>query len=80
VLLQTRCPSCRRLAPTDLASAGDGAVLEGPIGGRRADVLVTRLGRPALALEVRVAHAVGVEKEEALGLLAPAGIVEEVGA
>jgi len=66
VTLATRCPGCRRLAPRDLAAMGDGAVAEGAVGPLRADVLVTRGGRPALALEVRVTHVVGLEKEDAL--------------
>ncbi|MFT3913844.1 MAG: competence protein CoiA family protein [Anaeromyxobacteraceae bacterium] len=76
VTLATRCPGCRRLAPRDLAALGDAAVPEGAIGAPapaegarlqyRADVLVTRGGRPALALEVRVTHEVGPLKEDAL--------------
>jgi hypothetical protein len=69
VVLSTRCPTCRRAAPVDVALAGDGAVLEGTVGTRRADVLVTRGGRPALAIEVRVAHAIEPAKEEALASL-----------
>ena len=72
VTLAARCPSCRRPAPLDLASLGDAAALEGAVGGRRADVLVTRGGRPALALEVLVSHAVGAEKA---GALAAEGVV-----
>jgi len=66
VVLLTRCPACRRAAPLDLATLGDGAVAEGAIGPLRADVLVTRGGRPALALEVKVTHALPPEKEAAL--------------
>ena len=69
VVLSTRCPTCRRAAPVDVAAAGDGAVLEGLVGTRRADVLVTRGGRAALAVEVRVAHAIELAKEEALASL-----------
>ena len=69
VVLSTRCTTCRRPAPVDVAAAGDGAVLEGLVGTRRADVLVTRGGRPALAVEVRVAHAIEPAKEEALASL-----------
>jgi hypothetical protein len=66
VLLRARCPSCRRASPIDLASLGDSALGEGSVGSLRADVLVSRRGRPSLALEVRVAHAVPPEKEAAL--------------
>ena len=66
VHLEVRCPGCRRPAGVDLAGLGDGAALEGAVGALRADVLVYRGGRPALALEVRVAHAVPPGKEEAL--------------
>jgi hypothetical protein len=69
VVLATRCPGCRRPAPLEVATAGDAAVLEGLVGTRRADVLVTRRGAPALALEVRVAHAVEEDKERALAAL-----------
>jgi hypothetical protein len=69
VVLSTRCPACRRPAPVEVTAAGDAAVLEGLVGSRRADVLVTRGGAPALALEVRVAHAVEEEKERALAAL-----------
>ena len=62
-----RCPSCRLVTPLDLALAGDAAVAEGAVGLLRADVLVLRAGRPALALEVKVTHAVEAEKERALG-------------
>ncbi len=66
VRVGARCPGCRRPAPLDLGEAGDAAREEGAVGPLRADVLVTRGGRPALALEVRVAHAVSPAKEEAL--------------
>lgn len=66
VTVLARCPACRRLAPRDLGSEGDAAAAEGAVGTLRADVLVLRAGRPALALEVRVTHAVDVEKEAAL--------------
>ncbi len=69
VLLGARCPGCRRPAPLDLAAQGDGAAAEAPIGPLRADVLVTRRGAPALALAVRVAHALEAGKEEARGRL-----------
>lgn len=39
---------------------------EGAVGPLRADVLVTARGRPALAIEVKVTHAVEPEKEAAL--------------
>jgi predicted RNA-binding Zn-ribbon protein involved in translation (DUF1610 family) len=74
VLLSVRCPRCRRPSPVDLAGTGDDAVLEGPVGARRADVLVLRGGRPALALEVRAAHALGGEKEDALAALGVAAV------
>jgi hypothetical protein len=66
VLVVARCPACRRAQPIDLATRGDAAVDEGAVGPLRADVLVTRGGRPALALEVKVTHAVEPEKEAAL--------------
>jgi hypothetical protein len=66
VRLLARCPGCRREAPLDLAALGDAATPEAPLGALRVDVLVTRGGRPALALEVRVTHAVDVAKEAAL--------------
>ncbi len=69
LIVAARCPSCRRPTPADLAALGDGAEEEAPVGPLRADVLVTRRGRPALAFEVRVAHAVGEAKAEALGAL-----------
>jgi hypothetical protein len=80
VTLAVRCPSCRRPAPRDLAGLGDAALVEGPVGPRRADVLVLCRGAPALALEVRVAHALGPEKEEALtGLGVPAAEIDARG-
>ena len=48
------------------AALGDAAVAEGAVGALRADVLVTASGRPALALEVKVTHALGPEKEASL--------------
>ena len=66
VALGARCPRCRRETPLDLASLGDAAVPEGSVGTLRADVLVTRAGAPALALEVLVTHAVDTGKELAL--------------
>jgi len=66
VTLLARCPSCRLPALRELAAAGDAAVAEGAVGPLRADVLVLRRGRPALALEVRVTHAVEAGKEAAL--------------
>ncbi len=67
VTLLARCKACRRPTPLDLSLAGDAAVEEGAVGALRADVLVLRLGRPALAIEVAVTHAVEPAKEEALG-------------
>jgi predicted RNA-binding Zn-ribbon protein involved in translation (DUF1610 family) len=69
VRLILRCPGCHRPAPADLASLGDAARTEGRVGSLRADVLVTRGGSPALALEVRVAHALEAGKEAALSAL-----------
>lgn len=66
VTLLARCPSCRRPAPRDLGASGDAAVAEGAVGPLRADVLVLARGAPALALEVKVSHAVDPEKEAAL--------------
>jgi len=66
VELLARCPTCRRAVPRDLAAAGDEAVEEGAVGALRADVLVLSRGKPALALEVRVTHAVDPAKEAAL--------------
>jgi hypothetical protein len=67
VTLVARCPACRRRAPVDLSALGDEAVAEGSVGALRADVLVRSRGRPALALEVKVTHAVDPQKEAALG-------------
>jgi hypothetical protein len=69
VLALARCPACRRLAPVELAALGDRAEAEGAVGPLRADVLVRAGERPALAIEVRVTHAVEPEKEAALGAL-----------
>jgi predicted RNA-binding Zn-ribbon protein involved in translation (DUF1610 family) len=66
VTLLARCPACRRATPRDLAACGDAAAAEGAVGALRADVLVLARGRPALALEVRVTHAVDAAKEAAL--------------
>jgi len=66
VELRARCPSCRRATPRPLAAFGDAAGAEGAAGQLRCDVLVTRDGRPALALEVRVTHGIGEKKEAAL--------------
>lgn len=66
VRLLARCPGCRRLVPDTLVSFGDSATSEGSVGALRADVLVLRRGRPSLALEVRVSHAVDPAKEAAL--------------
>jgi hypothetical protein len=71
VTLLARCARCRRRLPVDLGSSGDAAEAEGAVGPLRADVLVRTRGVPSLALEVRVTHAVAVEKEAAL---AAAGI------
>jgi Competence protein CoiA-like family len=69
VRLAARCPRCRREAPLDLAALGDAALAEGAAGALRCDVLVTRGGAPALALEVKVTHAVDAAKEAALAAL-----------
>jgi hypothetical protein len=69
VVVIARCPACRRAQPIDLAARGDAAVDEAAVGALRADVLVTRGGRPALAIEVKVTHAVEPEKEAALAAL-----------
>ncbi len=66
VALAVRCPGCRRRAPVELAALGDHAVAEGAVGPLRADVLVRARGRPALALEVKVTHALDPVKEAAL--------------
>jgi hypothetical protein len=52
--------------PAHAAALGDAAAAEGAVGSLRADVLVSARGRPALALEVRVTHPLGPEKEAAL--------------
>jgi hypothetical protein len=70
VALLARCPSCRRALPLDLAALGDAAESEGAVGPLRADVLVRARGRPALAIEVKVTHAVDPEKEAALAAAA----------
>jgi hypothetical protein len=66
VTLLARCEACRRVRPVDLGARGDGAEAEGAVGALRADVLVRARGAPALALEVRVTHAVDAAKEAAL--------------
>ncbi len=66
VALLARCPRCRRPAPVDVAALGDAAVEEGAVGPLRADVLVLDRGRPALAIEVKVTHALEPGKEDAL--------------
>jgi hypothetical protein len=66
VTLLARCAGCRRSQPWDLAALGNAAASEATIGPLRADVLVTARGRPALAFEVRVTHAVDAAKETAL--------------
>jgi hypothetical protein len=66
VILEARCPRCRGRAPRDLAALGDAARPEAAVGPLRADVLVTAAGRAALAIEVRVTHAVDGTKEDAL--------------
>lgn len=66
VTVLTRCPECRRLAPRALAALGDAAEAEGAVGALRADVLVRAAGAPALAIEVKVTHAVDAAKEAAL--------------
>jgi hypothetical protein len=61
----------------EIAVLGEAAALEGAVGTLRADVLVTRGGHAALALEVRVAHAVEAGKEDALaGLGVPVAEVD----
>lgn len=69
VRLLARCPGCRRPVPGTLDSFGDSATSEGAAGCLRCDVLVLRGGRPALAFEVRVTHAVDDSKERALAAL-----------
>jgi hypothetical protein len=66
VSLLVRCPGCRRPDPRDLAALGDGATAEGGLGPLRVDVLVSRAGRPSLAVEVLVTHEIEPEKEAAL--------------
>ncbi len=66
VSVLTRCPACRRVDARDLAALGDAAESEGAVGALRADVLVSARGRPTLAFEVKVTHAVEAEKEDAL--------------
>jgi hypothetical protein len=66
VTVLARCPGCRRGAPVDLARAGDGAAGEASVGPLRVDVLVLAAGRPTLAFEVKVTHAVDDAKEAAL--------------
>ncbi len=66
VTLLARCPTCRRPAPLDLSALGDEAAGEAAVGPLRADVLVRARGRPALAFEVKVTHAVEPGKEAAL--------------
>jgi len=70
VSLLTRCAGCRRVDARDLAALGDAAEGEGSVGPLRADVLVSARGRPALAFEVKVTHAVEAEKEVALAAAA----------
>jgi ribosomal protein S27E len=67
VTLRIRCGACRRPEALDLGVLGDAARDEEAVGGRRADVLVTRRGAPALAFEVLVTHAVDEAKAAALG-------------
>jgi hypothetical protein len=55
--------------PLDLSEVGDEARDEERVGTRRPDVVVLRRGRPVLALEVLVTHAVDAEKEAALAAL-----------
>lgn len=69
VRIRARCPSCRRPAPFDLAAIGDEARDEERLGALRPDVLILKAGRPSLALEVLVTHAVDERKEAALGAL-----------
>jgi ribosomal protein S27E len=69
VLLRARCPDCRRPMPVDLGEVGDEARDEERVGTLRPDVVVLDSGRPVLALEVRVTHAVDARKEAALAAL-----------
>lgn len=66
VLVLARCPGCRHETPLDLGATGDAAVAEAAAGARRCDVLVSRAGAAALAIEVKVSHAVDAAKEAAL--------------
>ena len=74
VALLARCPSCRRADPRDLGALGDAAVAEAAVGRLRADVLVLREGRPALAVEVLVTHEVDPGKEAALAAASVAAV------
>jgi len=69
VRLGARCPRCRRTAPLEVAAIGDSAAPEAALGSLRCDLLVSRGGKPALAFEVRVTHAVDEAKEAALARL-----------
>jgi predicted RNA-binding Zn-ribbon protein involved in translation (DUF1610 family) len=69
VLLRARCPTCRRATPIDLAALGDAARDEERLGPLRPDVVLLDRGRPVLALEVLVTHAVDARKEAALAAL-----------
>jgi predicted RNA-binding Zn-ribbon protein involved in translation (DUF1610 family) len=80
VTVLTRCPACRRTDPRDLGALGDAAEAEGSIGALRADVLVSRAGRPALAVEVRVTHALDPEKEAALAAAGVPAVEVDAGA
>jgi len=66
VSLLARCARCRRTLPLDVAELGDAAEAEAAVGPLRADVLLRARGRPALAFEVRVTHAIDAAKEAAL--------------
>ncbi len=66
IAILARCASCRRSLALDLAALGDAAEGEATVGPLRADVLVRARGTPALALEVRVTHAVDPAKQAAL--------------
>jgi hypothetical protein len=80
VLLRARCPGCRRPMPLDLSVVGDEAHDEAPLGPLRPDVLLLRAGRPVLALEVLVTHAVDEKKEAALAALGvPAAEIDATG-
>ncbi|HSN14092.1 MAG TPA: competence protein CoiA family protein [Anaeromyxobacteraceae bacterium] len=69
VLLRARCPGCLRPMPLDLAEVGDEARDEERLGALRPDILLLASGRPVLALEVLVTHAVDEKKEAALAVL-----------